>query len=247
MIRLGVNIDHVATVRQARRGREPDPVWAAVEAQLGGADGITLHVREDRRHIQDRDARLIRPICRVKYNLELAATDAMTALALELKPDQATFVPERREEVTTEGGLDVRGRRAEVEGHVQALKRAGVEVSMFIDPDPAQVEASLAVGADSVELHTGRYADATTPAEVARELAALVAAGRRARELNLSLNLGHGLTEANVPAVLAIPGVAELNIGHSIISKAMFIGLREAVRSMKRVMETHERGAEPVV
>lgn len=236
MIKLGVNIDHVATLRQARRGREPDPVWAAVEAQLGGADGITLHVREDRRHISDRDARLIRPIVQVKYNLEMAATEEMVALALELGPDQVSLVPERREEVTTEGGLDVLGNQERIAAVTDRLRSAGIVVSHFIDPDPKQVEASKQVGADAVELHTGRYADASVESDVEREFAALEKASAKAVVLGLTLNLGHGLNYHNTGRVCGIAGVAELNIGHSIVSRAVFAGLREAVREMKQVI-----------
>lgn len=236
MAKLGVNIDHVATIRQARRGREPDPVWAAVQAELGGADGITLHLREDRRHIQDRDARLLRETVQVKYNLEMAAADAMVAVALQLHPDQVTLVPERREEVTTEGGLDVAGNISRMRDVVGRLREAGIEVSMFIDPDPRQVEASKEVGADAVELHTGRYADAIGRRQVDAEFAALEQAGRSARELELTLHLGHGLNYVNTSRVAAIEGVEELNIGHSIISRAVFVGLAEAVREMKRLI-----------
>lgn len=236
MAKLNVNIDHVATVRQARRGCEPDPVWAAVEAQIGLADGITLHLREDRRHIQDRDVRLVREIVQVKCNLELAATDAMVAFALEIKPHQATFVPERREEVTTEGGLDVAGNLERLADFTHRLQAAGIEVSNFINPDERQVEASLRCGADAVELHTGRYAEAANEAEVVHEFAALEVAGRAARAAGLILHLGHGLNYHNVQRVAAIDGVEELNIGHSIVSRAVFVGLRAAVREMKALL-----------
>ncbi|MGL4463205.1 MAG: pyridoxine 5'-phosphate synthase [Planctomycetia bacterium] len=236
MVKLGVNIDHVATIRQARRGVEPDPVWAAVQVQLAGADGVTLHVREDRRHIQDRDARLIREIVQIKYNLESCSSPAMIDLALELKPHQLTLVPEKREEVTTEGGLDVVGGRDRLRDVVARLRGTGISVSMFIDPDPAQTAASKEIGADAVELHTGRYADASTPAAVDAEFAALVAAGKAAVDAGLTLNLGHGLNYHNVQRVAAIAGVDELNIGHSIVSRAVFVGLSEAVREMKRLL-----------
>lgn len=236
MAKLGVNIDHVATVRQARRGVEPDPVWAAVEAELGGADGITLHLREDRRHIQDRDARLLREVVQVKYNLEMAATPDMVNIALALKPHQATFVPERREEVTTEGGLDVAGNLDRLADYAKRLRDAGMEVSMFIDPDERQVEASRRCGANAVELHTGRYAEAKSHEEVVREFAALDTAGRAARGSGLTLHLGHGLNYQNTPRVAAIEGVDELNIGHAIVSRALFIGLRAAVREMKNLL-----------
>jgi len=233
MPRLGVNIDHVATIRQARGGREPDPVWAAVEAELAGADGITVHLREDRRHIQDRDLRLLRETVRTRLNLELAAEPAIVAIALEVRPDQVTFVPERRAELTTEGGLDVIGQRVRVAEAVKRCHDAGLEVSLFIDPSPEQVEASAALGASAVELHTGRYADAIGPGAILRELEALIEAGRVARGAGLTLHAGHGLDYANVAAVAGMAGMAELNIGHSIISRAVFVGLREAVRSMR--------------
>ncbi|MFO0947714.1 MAG: pyridoxine 5'-phosphate synthase [Planctomycetota bacterium] len=236
MPKLGVNIDHVATLRQARRGREPDPVWAAAQAELGGADGITLHVREDRRHIQDRDARLLRETVQVKYNLEMAATQEMLDLALSLRPDQATLVPERREEITTEGGLDVAGNQPRLEKITKTLRDAGIEVSMFIDPDRKQVEASQAVGANAIELHTGKYAEAFGHQAVDREYQSLREAAVLACDLELTLHLGHGLNYTNTARVCTIPGVQELNIGHSIVSRAVFVGMAEAVREMKRVM-----------
>jgi pyridoxine 5-phosphate synthase len=233
---LGVNIDHVATLRQARRGREPDPVWAAAMAEIGGADGITLHVREDRRHIQDRDARLLRETVTVKYNLEMAASDSMVRLAIELRPDQATLVPERREEVTTEGGLDVRANLSRIKEMTHRLLEAGIEVSMFIDPDEDQVQASLESGAGAVELHTGSYANATRPRDIDNEVQLLFEAGKFARERGLTLHLGHGLNYVNLPRLLSMPGLSELNIGHSIISRSVFVGLTEAVREMKRIV-----------
>lgn len=236
MAKLGVNIDHVATIRQARRGREPDPVWAAVQAELGGADGITLHVREDRRHIQDRDARILRQTIQVKYNLEMAATEAMIALAIELMPDQATLVPEKREEITTEGGLDVAGNAHRIKDAVERLEKAGIATSMFIDPDVRQVEASREVGAGAVELHTGRYAEARTHEEIEREFHALVVAAEAARTQEMTLHLGHGLNYLNSARVAKIANVEELNIGHSIVSRAVFVGMAEAVREMKRLI-----------
>jgi pyridoxine 5-phosphate synthase len=236
MTRLGVNIDHVATLRQARGGLEPDPVWAAVEAELGGADGITVHLREDRRHIQDRDLRLLRETVRTRLNLELAAEPSMVSIALETRPDQLTFVPERRAELTTEGGLDVIGQKARVADAVARCLGAGLEVSLFIDPSPEQVAASAALGVHAVELHTGRYAEAIGPAEIRREFEALVAAGQAARDLGLTLHAGHGLHYRNVAAVARIAGMAELNIGHSIIARAVFSGLAEAVRVMRHAM-----------
>jgi pyridoxine 5-phosphate synthase len=233
MLRLGVNIDHVATLRQARGGREPDPVWAAVEAELGGADGITIHLREDRRHIQDRDLRLLRETVRTRLNLEMATDPAIVAIAIAVRPDQVTLVPERRAELTTEGGLDVVGQHAPVSDAVARLKDAGLEVSLFIDPEPAQVEAARQLGAAAVELHTGRYADAAHAADRARELAHLTEAGRQVAAAGLALHAGHGLHYQNVGPVAAIPAMAELNIGHSIVARAVFTGMRNAVHEMK--------------
>ena len=235
MAKLGVNIDHVATVREARRTNEPDPVWAATLAELGGADGITLHLREDRRHIQERDVRLLKQTVAVPTNLELACNDDVLRIACEVAPDQATLVPERREEVTTEGGLDVNGQRELVGSAVARLQQAGMVVSLFVDPDPAQIEASSAVGADAVELHTGRYASAA-PAEVDEQLQVLCRAGGLARQAGLDLHAGHGLTYRNVGPVAAIDGVNELNIGHSIIARAIMVGLQQAVRDMKQLI-----------
>ena len=236
MLRLGVNIDHVATIRQARGGREPDPVWAAVEAELGGADGITIHLREDRRHIQDRDLRILRDTVQTRLNLELAVDPAIISLALAVRPDQVTFVPERREELTTEGGLDVVQHRARVAEAVGRCRDAGLAVSLFIDPRRDQVEVAREVGAEAVELHTGRYADATDEASARRELAALVAASRAVVDLGMNLHAGHGLNYQNVRAVAQIPGMLELNIGHSIVARAIFHGMQTAVARMKAAM-----------
>ncbi len=236
MPRLGVNIDHVATIRQARGGKEPDPVWAAVLAELGGADGITVHLREDRRHIQDRDLRLLRETVRVRLNLEMSVEPAIVAVAVALRPDQVTLVPERRQEVTTEGGLDVVGQRPRVAEAVARCRDAGLSVSLFIDPDPAQVEASRDVGGEAVELHTGRYADAPDAAATAAELAALVRAGSAAVASGLALHAGHGLNYQNVHRVARIGAMAELNIGHSIVSRAVFVGMERAVREMKECL-----------
>jgi pyridoxine 5-phosphate synthase len=237
MPRLGVNIDHVATIRQARGGREPDPVWAAVLAELGGADGITVHLREDRRHIQDRDLRLLRETVRVRLNLEMSVEPAIVEIALAVRPDQVTFVPERRAELTTEGGLDVAGQRERVAKALARCRDAGVEVSLFIDPDPAQVEAACELGAGAVELHTGRYADAARPADQALELGALTIAGQAAVSRGLALHAGHGLNYQNVGPVAILEGMAELNIGHSIVSRAVFAGMERAVREMKERIE----------
>ena len=237
MPRLGVNIDHVATLRQARGGCEPDPVWAASEAELGGADGITVHLREDRRHIQDRDLRLLRQTVQCRLNLELAIDPSIVAIALEVRPDQVTFVPERRAELTTEGGLDVVGQRARVAEAVARCRDAGIEVSLFIDPNPQQVEASAALGVAAVELHTGRYADAVGPAAIARELRALVEAGALVQKAGMALHAGHGLNYRNVADVARIADMAELNIGHSLIARSVFTGLREAVRAMNAAIQ----------
>src|SRR5580704_15706479 len=223
MPRLGVNIDHVATIRQARRTIEPDPVWAAALAELAGADGITLHLREDRRHIQDRDLRLLKDTVQVKLNLEMAATDAITQIAIDVHPNQVTLVPERREEVTTEGGLDVAGNRDRVKRSVDRLLAAGIEVSLFIDPDPRQIQVSKEMGAQAVELHTGRYADAKGDNQQDQEHKQLVTAGRAAIEQGLLLHMGHGLTYRNVTRVAQIPNVSELNIGHSIVARAVLV------------------------
>jgi len=232
MPELGVNIDHVATIREARKTNEPDPVWAAAMAQLGGADGITVHLREDRRHIQDRDLRILRETVTVKLNLELACEPEMVAIACQIRPDQATLVPERREEITTEGGLDVPPREARVAQVVRQLKDAGIYVSLFLGPDPAQIEAAVRVGADAVELHTGCYANARG-ADAEKELQQLCIAGRLIRQAGMALHAGHGLTYSNVLPVAGIDEMHELNIGHSIISRAVMIGMTAAVREMK--------------
>lgn len=236
MIRLGVNVDHVATIRQARGGREPDPVTAAHEAELGGADQITVHLREDRRHIQDRDLRLLRQTVQTPLNLELAVSDEVIAIALDVRPEQVTLVPERREEVTTEGGLDVVSGLAAVRAATARFRAARVAVSLFIDPEPAQVEAARESGATHVELHTGQFALARRPDEVAHEVERLRRAGARAHDLGLHLALGHGLDYRNVLQVRDLPHVAEMNIGHSIVSRAVYVGLREAVREMKGLL-----------
>lgn len=233
---LGVNIDHVATVRQARLTNEPDPVWAVVLAELGGADGITLHLREDRRHIQDRDLRAIRDMAQVKLNLEMATTTEMTNIAVDVHPDQVTLVPEKREEVTTEGGLDVLSNQGRIRECADRLKQAGIEVSLFIDPDVNQVEAARDVGVHAVELHTGRYAEAKTPNDVEYEIDSLLEAGRYAVQQKMLLHMGHGLTYRNVGRIAAIASVSELNIGHSIVSRALMVGITQAVREMKELV-----------
>jgi pyridoxine 5-phosphate synthase len=234
--RLGVNIDHVATVRQARRVRYPDPVAAAAAAEAGGADAITVHLREDRRHIQDADVVALRAAVRRPLNLEMAATPAMVEIALRIRPDDVCLVPERREEITTEGGLDVAGHVHEVGHAVTHLRLAGVRVSLFIDPHPAQIAASARLGADAVELHTGRYCDETDPAEIGRELGILTDAVAQGRALGLAVNAGHGLRYDNVLPIAALGGVDVLNIGHSIVARAIFVGLERAVREMKALL-----------
>jgi pyridoxine 5-phosphate synthase len=233
MPRLGVNIDHVATLRQTRGGREPDPVWASVLAELGGADVITVHLREDRRHIQDRDVRLLRETVQVRLNLELALEPSIVSLALEIRPHQVTFVPERRAELTTEGGLDVAGQKARVALALERCRDVGIEVAFFIDPDLAQVEASVELGASAVEFHTGRYADAQLGSDRDRELALLRAAAAATVAAGVELHAGHGLNYQNVAPVARLPRMEELNIGHSIVSRAVFIGLKQAVYEMK--------------
>jgi pyridoxine 5-phosphate synthase len=235
-IRLGVNIDHVATVRQARRAAEPDPVAAAVLALLGGADGITVHLREDRRHIQDRDVHALRPIV-PRLNLEMAAADEIVAIACDVRPHEATLVPERREELTTEGGLDVVANEAAVAKAVERLLAARIEVSLFIDPDLKQIDVSHALGAKAVEIQTARYSEARTEADVEKELGDLHTAAAHARDRGLAVHLGHGLNYVNVRPILRIPGVRELNIGHSIVSRAVLVGMERAVREMKEAMK----------
>ncbi len=239
-IRLGVNIDHVATVRNARRTFEPDPVHAAVIADLAGADQITLHVREDRRHVNERDLKLIKGLIHSRVNLEMAVTDEMVGIALDVKPHQVTLVPEKREEVTTEGGLDVLSQKEKVREAVEKLKSAGIVVNIFIDPDREQIRAAKDVGADAVELHTGRYAEAFAENDeerVKEELDRLRDAAAFAKEIGLKVYAGHGLTFKNVKAVAEIPEIEELNIGHSIIANAILFGLEKAVREMRRLIE----------
>jgi pyridoxine 5-phosphate synthase len=236
MIRLGVNIDHVATVRQARKASEPDPVAAAVLALLGGADGITVHLREDRRHIQDRDVRILRQVVTNRLNLELSVADEIVAIACEVKPDEATLVPERRQELTTEGGLDVVVHQKAVARAMGKLKEAGIEVSLFVDPDSRQIEVAKLLGAKAVEIQTARFSEARGGDDRLRELTLVRAAADFARQHGLHVHLGHGLTYDNVRHVIAIPGVEELNIGHSIVSRAVLVGMERAVREMKQAM-----------
>ena len=243
MIELGVNIDHVATLRQARRTYEPDPVWAAVEAHLGGADGITVHLREDRRHIQDEDVRRLRQLVHIKLNLEMAATDEMVAIACALKPEMAMLVPEGREEITTEGGLDIAGQESRLKSVVGRLSDAGIVTSVFIDAEARQVDAAARIGARVCEIHTGPYAHAfhakgrdPESAAVVAELGRIRQAGAAVIASGMRFNAGHALNYFNVQPVAALPGVRELHIGHAIVSRAVFAGLREAVRQMKETL-----------
>jgi pyridoxine 5-phosphate synthase len=243
VIELGVNIDHVATLRQARRTYEPDPVWAAVEAHLGGADGITVHLREDRRHIHDDDVRRLREIVNIKLNLEMAATAEMVGIAVKLRPEMAMLVPEGRHEITTEGGLDVAAQEGKIRDAVGKLAGAGIVVSVFIDADIRQVEAAARVGARVCEVHTGPYAHAfhlrgrdPESAAVVAELAKIRSAGKAIHDLQMRFNAGHALNYFNVQPVAALSGVRELHIGHAIVSRAVFVGLREAVRQMKTLL-----------
>ena len=236
MATLGVNIDHVATVRQARRTVEPDPVWAAAAAELGGADAITVHLREDRRHIQDRDLEVLRRTVQVKLNLEAAIAPAMIDVACRVRPDQVTLVPERREEVTTEGGLDVVTHKAATAEAVRRLRDAGISVSLFLDAEARQIDAAVELGADAVELHTGQYANAATDAARHAELVTLSRGAAMIRQAQMGLNAGHGLTYRNVVPVARLDGMGELNIGHSIVARAVFVGMAEAVREMKRLI-----------
>jgi pyridoxine 5-phosphate synthase len=236
MAHLGVNIDHVATLRQARRTNEPDPVWAAALAELGGADGVTIHLREDRRHIQDRDLELLRQTVAVKLNLELAANRDVVEIACRVRPDQATLVPERREEVTTEGGLDIAGQRAAAADAIRRLREADIVVSLFLDPDPRQIQTARDLGADAVELHTGSYANARSDAARSAELTKLIQSGALVRQYGMTLHAGHGLTYRNVQPVAGIEGMSELNIGHSIVARAVMVGFQQAVREMKQLV-----------
>lgn len=235
-ILLGVNIDHVATLRQARGTRYPDPIQAAIEAETAGADSITLHLREDRRHIQERDVEMLKDILLTRMNLEMAVTDDMLAIAERIQPADCCLVPERREELTTEGGLDVAGQASRVQEACGRLAEAGVRVSLFIDADTDQVAAAAACGAPCIEIHTGHYADATTTVARAQELQRITAAVQQGAELGMQVNAGHGLNYQNVAPIAILATVRELNIGHAIIARAVFTGLREAVAEMKRLM-----------
>lgn len=235
-ILLGVNIDHVATLRQQRHTIYPDPVDAVVAAEAGGADGITVHLREDRRHIQERDIEMIAPMLKTRMNFEMAVTDEMIAYVEKIKPAHVCFVPEKRAELTTEGGLDVLGNEARIKAATARLKDQGMEVSLFIDPDEAQIAAAVRTGAPVIEIHTGAYADAKTAVETEQELERIVRASKFAADAGLIVNGGHGLNIDNVQAIARIPEMNELNIGHSIVARAIFIGFEAAVREMKALM-----------
>ena len=241
-IYLGVNIDHIATLRQARGTRYPDPIQAAIEAEQAGADSITLHLREDRRHIQERDVAMLTDILQTRMNLEMAVTDDMLAIAEKYRPADCCLVPEKREELTTEGGLDVAGQFDRVKQACERLAASSIRVSLFIAPELAQIEAALACGAPVVELHTGRYADAETDGEAARELAIISEAAEQAHARGLQVNAGHGLHYHNTQAIAAIPQLVELNIGHAIVARSVFTGFQAAVREMKQLMQEARRG-----
>lgn len=240
-ISLGVNIDHIATLRQARGTRYPDPIQAAIEAEQAGADSITLHLREDRRHIQERDVAMLTDILQTKMNLEMAVTEEMLAIAEKYLPEDCCLVPEKREELTTEGGLDVAGQLDRMQQACQRLANANIKVSLFIDPDLSQIDAAVACGVPVVELHTGRYAEAETDAEAARELAIITEAAEQAHARGLQVNAGHGLHYHNTAPIAAIPQLVELNIGHAIIARSVFTGLQGAVREMKQLMQDARR------
>jgi pyridoxine 5-phosphate synthase len=234
--RLGVNVDHVATLRQARGGSEPDPLAAAMLAELAGADSIVVHLREDRRHIQDRDLALLRQTVKTRLDLEMAADDAMVKIALTIKPHYATLVPERRQELTTEGGLDVASHKSRLKRVVDALHDGGIPVSLFIEPDADQIKASKAIGAEYVEIHTGRYANAQSEQASETEFRAVAKAAQLAVRLKLGVNAGHGLNYVNIRKLTAISEIEEYNIGHSIVARALLVGLDQAVREMKRLI-----------
>ncbi|HUJ70664.1 MAG TPA: pyridoxine 5'-phosphate synthase [Verrucomicrobiae bacterium] len=250
MLKLGVNIDHVATLRQARYRSahevsgaipEPDPLWAAIEVELAGAHGVTVHLREDRRHIQDRDVRLIRQAIRTRLNLEMADVPEVVTFAEEVRPAEVCLVPEQRQEVTTEGGLNVAGASKTLVRTVTRLKKAAIAVSLFVDPNERQIRAAAEVGADFVELHTGAYANSRQETEVATEIKKLTAAAELAHKLGLRVNAGHGLNYQNTPGILAVPHLETLNTGHSIIARAVFVGLRQAVGEMLALMKSDSR------
>lgn len=235
-MRLCINIDHIATLRQARREFEPDPVFAAGICELAGADGIVCHLREDRRHINDRDLNLLKQTVKTKLDLEMAATDEMVRIACETKPEMATLVPEKREEVTTEGGLDIAANKSRISGAVKKLQESGIKVSLFIEPQPENVDLTLEVGADMIEIHTGKYALLKGPEQKILELDRIRQVARMAKELGIGVNAGHGLNYLNIVPVLGIDDIDEMSIGHSIISRAVFVGLENAVREMLEII-----------
>lgn len=237
MVRLGVNVDHVATIREARKTNEPDPVLAASLAELGGADSIVVHLREDRRHIQDRDLRLLRQTVKTRLNLEMGMSDEIIAIAIEVRPDQVTLVPERRQELTTEGGLDVVKQRDRIRDVVASFKKHGIPVSLFIDPVVEHVQEAKRLGASFIELHTGKFVNTKTTDERLLETRALAEAARMGRNLGLGVAAGHGITYVTAPAVAKIPNIEEYNIGHTIVARAVFVGMEQAVREMKRLLE----------
>jgi len=241
MVSLGVNIDHVATIRQARRGVEPDPVAAAAIVELAGGDAITVHLREDRRHINDRDVRILNETVKTRLNLEMAATAEIQKIALEIKPYSVTLVPEKREEITTEGGLDVVNQKQHLSEYIKPFKAAGIIVSLFITPDEKQIRASAEVGADFIELHTGHYAECFNTPKEKEAFEALKASSQLANSLGLKVNAGHGLNYQNVIPVISIPEMVELNIGHSIVSRAVFTGLKTAVKDMKYILANFKK------
>lgn len=235
-IKLGVNIDHIATLRQARGTLYPDPIQAAIEAEQAGADGITLHLREDRRHIQERDVRMLADILQTKMNLEMAVTEEMLTIAEQIKPADCCLVPEKREELTTEGGLDVAGNLPAMQAACHRLAAAGITVSLFIDPDKTQIDAAIACGAKVIELHTGAYAEAESSTQIQQELATIIEAVSYAHQAGLQVNAGHGLNYHNTEQIARIPEIVELNIGHAIIARSVFTGLKQAVKDMKTLM-----------
>ncbi len=236
MVKLGVNIDHIATIREARKINEPDPIWGAALAELGGADGITIHLREDRRHINDRDLKILRETVKTRLNLEMALTPGIIEIALDTKPDMITIVPEKREEITTEGGLDVIGNKEAIIKATEKFNSLGIQVSLFIDPDNEQIRESSRCGVEFIELHTGKYADAIGEKNQKSELELLIKSARFAKTMGLRINAGHGLNYRNVKNMLQIPDLEELNIGHSIIARSVFTGLKEAVEDMKKLI-----------
>lgn len=245
MCKLSVNVDHVATLRQARRSKQPDPVAAAILAELAGADGIIVHLREDRRHIQERDLEILRQVVKTYLNLEMANTDEIMQIALRVKPDMVTFVPERREELTTEGGLDVAGNKEALQNSIQKLKKAGIATSLFIDPESRQVRASKKVGAEFIEIHTGKYCEASDELIKEQEFQRIVAAIRLGHRLGLRIKVGHGLDYQNVLPFTNIPEIEDFSIGHSIISRSVLVGIEKAVREMKEIIK-HKTTAGPL-